>query len=65
MIINGGTLQRGLGYVLTVTVAACLILAWLLTSPLIRWAICATDFYHNRFNRKKLRSRPPTIARLG
>jgi hypothetical protein len=48
MTPGADTIQKGVGYTLTFAVAACLILAWVLTAPLLRWGVLLTDYYRQR-----------------
>jgi hypothetical protein len=50
MITGAETLQKSVGYVLTVALAACLILAWVLTAPLLRWGVALSDYYRKWFD---------------
>jgi hypothetical protein len=43
---------RAIGYVITFGLAACLILVWVLTAPLIRCGVYLSDRYHARFEPK-------------
>jgi hypothetical protein len=49
MLTGPETFQKGVGYVLTGALAACLILAWILTAPLFRWGVALSDYYRKRF----------------
>jgi hypothetical protein len=50
MLSGAETLQKGVGYILTAALAACLILAWILTAPLLRWGVALSDYYRKRFH---------------
>ena len=43
---------RAIGYIVTFGLAACLILAWILSAPLIRCGVYLSDRYHARFEPK-------------
>jgi len=49
---------RAIGYIVTIGLAACLILAWVLTAPLIRCGVYLSDRYHARFEPKMQGSAP-------
>lgn len=49
MLTGIGAFQRVIGYVLMIGVATFLILAWILTSPLMRWGVFLGDRYRKRF----------------
>lgn len=42
-------MQRGVSYIITAVVAVVLIFAWLLTAPLISWAVFLGDSYRRTF----------------
>jgi len=48
---------RASGYVVTVGLAACLILAWLLTAPLLRCGVYMSVFYRNRLRFPRMSAR--------
>ena len=50
MLISIGAMQKGVGYILTVAVAVCLIVAWILTAPLLRWGVWWGDFFRRHFH---------------
>ena len=41
---------RAIAYVLTIGLAAFLILAWILTDPLLHWGVYLSDLIRMRFN---------------
>jgi len=49
MSTGAGAFLKGVGYALTAMVAVCLIIAWILTSPLFRWGVFLSDCYRKRF----------------
>jgi hypothetical protein len=48
MLAGIGAFQRVIGYVLTAGVVACLILAWMMTAPLLRCGVYLSDLYRRR-----------------
>jgi low affinity Fe/Cu permease len=41
-----------MGCILTLVVAAGLVLAWIVTAPLFNWGVCLRDSYRSRFDSK-------------
>jgi hypothetical protein len=50
MLSGAETFQKSVGYMLTAALATCLILAWILTAPLLRWGVAMSDYYRKRFH---------------
>jgi hypothetical protein len=55
-------LQKVVGYVLTLGLVVCLVVAWLVITPLLRSCVWFSDFYHQFLSKggiSKLRARIP------
>lgn len=57
MLTGIGAFQRILSYLLTAGVVVCLLLAWIMTEPLLRCGVYLGDLYRKRFQAESGNSR--------
>jgi hypothetical protein len=49
VILGTETFQKGVSIALTMLLAAFLVLAWVVTAPLVQWCVMLSDYYRERF----------------